>query len=134
MLLWLAMLVVLIRQGDPPWFLIAYGAFIVPYGLAYYDALVYGEADERGIFYRRYIRRLFLPWTAVRDVKWWKAYGITIHLKERRWPRDRLVFVTVKNLEDMRLEVAENREPDTLAWIEQQIARASREQFTWRVG
>jgi hypothetical protein len=46
------------------------------------EELVYGYACDDGIYFRRYLKRRFVPWTAVRSIEWVGSSALDIHLKE----------------------------------------------------
>jgi hypothetical protein len=88
------------------------------------DALAYGSADEKGIVFRRYVKRHFVPWHEVARVEWEpRSTGLRILLKEGLAFRRKLQFFldgSVSVAEAIR-EFTRRTTPEIVLWLQEQI-------------
>ncbi len=101
-------------------------------GLGGTDSLAYGYANDKGIVFRRFVKKQFLPWEKVAAVRWVPGL-ITLHLKGGRLLRCRLDFPATTTWNAI-AELLGRRTPEIVSWLDQQI-KAGRPEFPhWRFG
>jgi len=108
------------------WSLALYG--VLGYSLIAMDSHVYGEADERGLTYRRYLLKKFVPWEKLEEVRWKgirDGYELVL-AGGPRWRRTAIVpgdqaYQSLKALIRDRLHP---KKPELVEWLEQRIALA----------
>ena len=78
------------------------------------DEFIYGKANEDGLFFRRYFRMQFLPWSAIESIGWTTANDVQFYLKNRYRFR-RVLYAKsqqAKSFADLL-----GQEPDVVRWL-----------------
>ena len=108
-------------------------ALAVAYQQIFFDGFVYADADDNGIYYRRYLRRRFISWADIDGVEWSAWEGLVFYLKGGKLPRNRLRFMFYVPLTEFVPYLSGNRQPQILPWLQRQVAKAKGEQVTWHM-
>ena len=81
--------------------------------------LAFGKATEEGVLFRRYLQQQFLPWSDFTEIVW-KTGWISLRLRDRAYPANRLDFIENTAWSDIWLKLR-GRTPEKVAWIQSKI-------------
>ena len=87
------------------------------------DCLASGYADDRGLYFRRYLKKHFVPWAMISKVEWRPrtVRGVEVVLTGGpRWRR-RLRFALNPQLGELARQLRFGETPDTIAWLQKQV-------------
>ena len=117
---WLAAL----REWDLYELLILVMFAYVSYGC---DGIAHGFADDKGIYFRRYLKLIFVPWESVRSVVWKPRTlaGLRVLLKVGPSWRRQLEFSLSPTMEELVAEFRDKKTPETIRWLQQRLDSAS---------
>jgi len=88
-----------------------------------FDPFAHGNADEKGISYRRYLKLHFVPWEKVDSVVWKprSLAGVRVLLKvEPAWRR-KLDFGLNPTLPELIAEFRDKKPPQIVVWLQQHV-------------
>jgi len=108
-------------------------ALVLAYQQIFFDSFVYADADDQGIYYRRYVKRRFVSWRNLDRIEWDRLEGLVIYLKGGTAPRNRLRFMFDLSLYELVAYLSGKWEPEILPWLDRQVAKAKDEQVSWHM-
>lgn len=90
----------------------------------YAHPIAYGLADEKGILYRRYFRKRYVPWKDIDDVQCKGVSRLVVQLKTPSWLGKELQFPLNPSIKQAALQLFRKREPAVLYWVREKIVES----------
>ena len=86
--------------------------------------VVYGFANDKGVYFRRYLRLQFVLWETIGAVDWDRFHGLSIHLRDVSPLRRTLQFVSNPSVKEFITELSGRSTPEIVPWLHETLTSA----------
>jgi hypothetical protein len=92
-------------------------------GCYFFDKFAHGFADDKGIYFRRYLKLNFVPWESVHSVVWKPRTlaSLSVLLKVGPSWRRQLEFSLNPTMEELVAEFRDKKTPETISWLQHRV-------------
>ncbi len=96
-------------------------------------SLAYGQGDQTGMTFRRYLKKHHVSWDAISRIDWApsRMQSVVVVLREPIALSRKVEFPVITNILQIWKVYARQWTPETVEWLNDQFARNQRRSFGW---